>query len=305
MTNILIGSVQSSRVILEELIQNDCTPIMVFSLDEQVSESVSGYFPLHEIAQKHNIPYRKFKKINEYQNIEEIIRLSPDYIFVVGLSQLVDARIISAAKKGVIGLHPALLPKFRGRAAMVWQILLDVRKSAISLFLIDEGVDSGPIIGQEPFFIGVDDYASDAERNCLDALRRLCKRVIPQMKNDCLKPLLQDNSKATYLLKRTPEDGMIDWSLSIYDIHRLIRAVSHPYPGAFSHYDGKIRLTIWRAEIEKNTKYIGIPGQIAEKAENTLGIVCKDGLLRVTEYTCETPIQILVGHKLRAKGDIL
>lgn len=304
MRSVLIGSVNSSRVVLEELIAAGSPPELVFSLDETMSEPVSGYYPLHMLAESHKIPYRKFIKISEAENIAAIQRIQPDYIFVVGLSQLVGLPILKAARKGVVGLHPAPLPKFRGRAAMVWQMLLGLRESAISLFLIDEGMDSGPILGQEPFIIGENDYAEDMERSGLEALQRLCRRVIPQMQNDMLQPVAQNEAEATYLLKRTPEDGVIDWMLPIKDIHLLIRAVSHPYPGAFSHYDGKHLVTIWRAEIEENTKYIGIPGQIAELGEDNFAVVCKDGLLRVTEYSCEEPIRMFVGHKFRQKGEI-
>ena len=304
MKTVLFGSVISSRIVLQELIAAGSPPEMVFSLDEAYSEGVSGYYPIHKIAAEHGIPYRTFKKISEPECMEAVRKIQPDYIFVVGLSQIVDHSIIDAAKRGVVGLHPTPLPKFRGRAAMVWQVLLDVRETAISLFLIDEGMDSGPILGQEPYTIGENDYAVDVERNCMEALQRLCRRVIPQLQNDTLQPVVQNEAEATYLLKRTPEDGVIDWNLPMKEIHRLIRAVSHPYPGAFSHYDGKHLITIWRADMEENTKYIGIPGQIAELTEDGFAVVCRDGLLRVTEFTCEDTFRMFVGHRLRQKGDI-
>ena len=90
-------------------------------------------------------------KINDPACVEELERLSADYIFVVGLSQIAGSRIIRAAKKGVIGFHPTALPRYRGRAAMVWQVLLGVTDAKCTLFFIDEGMDSGPILGQEPY----------------------------------------------------------------------------------------------------------------------------------------------------------
>ena len=99
---------------------------MVFSLDEKYSKNVSGYYPIHKIAEENGIPYHKFRKINEEENINLIKEISPDYIFVIGLSQLIDKEIIDSAKKGVIGYHPTPLPKFRGRAAIPWQILLGI-----------------------------------------------------------------------------------------------------------------------------------------------------------------------------------
>lgn len=304
MKSILIGSVSSSQVVLESLIEAGCPPEMVFSLDEAVSEGVSGYYPIHETAEAHGIPWRKFRKIGDPEHPKAIAALEPDYIFVVGLSQIVRAPILKAAKRGVVGLHPTPLPKYRGRAAMVWQMLLGLEESAITLFLIDEGMDSGPILGQEPYQIGPDDYAEDMERSCLTALRTLCRRVIPQMRDGTIRPVPQREEDASWLLRRGPEDGEIDWDLPLVDIHRLIRAVSRPYPGAFSHYDGKQLLTFWRAEMEPNPGYIGFPGQIAKKDGETFSVLCRDGLLRVTEWSCKESCSILVGHRFREKGEV-
>lgn len=302
MKSVLIGSVLSSRVVLEELIEAGCPPEMVFSLDEAVSVNVSGYYPIHETAQAHGIPWQKFRKIADHAEV--IAALGADYIFVVGLSQIVGKPILKAAKCGVVGLHPAPLPKYRGRAAMVWQMLLGLEESAVSLFLIDEGMDSGPILGQEPFLIGPEDYAEDMERNSIAALRTLLRRVIPQLQDGTVRPVPQRDEEATWLLKRGPEDGLIDWTLPMMDIHRLIRAVSRPYPGAFSHYDGRNLVTFWRAEMNKNPGYIGFPGQIAEKDETSFSVLCRDGLLRVTDWSCDEPFRMFVGHRFRGKGEV-
>ena len=119
------------------------------------------------------------------------------------------------------------------------------------------------------------------------------------MVDGTLNPIKQNEDEATYLLKRTPEDGLIDWNQTISDIHRLIRAVSRPFPGAFGMYDGEHKIIIWRAEILDNTKYVGMNGQIAEITADHIDVVCNGGLLRVTEYENEDNVKLFVGHKLR------
>jgi methionyl-tRNA formyltransferase len=299
MKTVLVGSVDSSQIVLEEMIAQKFPPELVFSLDEQYSANVSGYAPIHELAEKNNIPYKKFKKINDPENIAMIKAIQPDYLFVVGLSQLVGRELIETARAGVIGFHPAPLPKFRGRAAVVWQILLGVKESKISMFLIDEGMDSGDVLGQEPFVIGEGDYAADVTASINAALRRLLQRLLPQVKEGKLNPVKQDHSEATYLLKRVPEDGLIDWHEPAGDIHRLIRAVSHPYPGAFANYDGQHKVIFWHADLLENKTYYGIPGQIALKEGNVLYIVCEDGLLRVDDYDNIDNVNIIAGHKFK------
>lgn len=297
MKTIVIGSVVSSEVVLQKMIDMDYPVDFVFSLDEQYSKNVSGYRPIHRLAQQNQIPYKTFHKIEESENVEIIRRLEPDYIFIVGLSQLVKSDILEAASKGVIGFHPTPLPKFRGRAAMVWQVLLGVHETKCTMFLLDEGMDSGDILIQEPYLIEDTDYAADIEVKLCEAIGRMTEKLLPQLLEGNIHPRKQMEEEATYLLKRTPEDGKIDWKEPVEKIQRLIRAVSKPYPGAFSDYDGKHKVIFWKADYLENKKYYGISGQIAEITEDCFDIVCEDGLLRVYEYESEDAVKLVVGHK--------
>lgn len=299
MKSILIGSVDSSKVVLEEMIRLNFPVDLVFSLDEKYSKNVSGYEPLHELAEAHHIPFRKFKNINEDPYVKEITDHHPDYIFVVGLSQLIKPEIIHAARIGTIGFHPTPLPKFRGRAALVWQVLLGIRETKCSLFFIDEGMDSGDIVAQEAYVIEDSDYAIDVQEKSNEALHRMIHRVLPQMLDGTVTSDKQNEEEATYLLKRTPEDGRIDWQEPVEAIQRLIRAVSKPYPGAFSHYNGQQKLIFWRADYLENKKYVGIPGQIAQITSDYVDIVCKGGLLRVTEFENIDDVQMRTGYKFK------
>jgi methionyl-tRNA formyltransferase len=299
MKSILIGSVGSSKIALQTMIELGFPLDVVFSLDEQYSKNVSGYEPIHKIAEQLGITYTTFRNINDENCISIIKQIQPDYIFVIGLSQLVGEEIIQSAKKGVIGFHPTPLPKFRGRAAIPWQILLGMEKSKASLFFIDGGMDSGPIIGQREYQIEQNDYASDVGRKCVIALEELLRIYLPKFLNNTIKAVKQDESQATYLLKRIPEDGCINWSEPVENIQCLIRATSYPYPGAYSMYKGKTKVIFWKADKLENNKYIGMPGQIAEIGENYIDVVCINGLLRIYEYSSEDTARFVVGHKFK------
>lgn len=293
---IFIGSVESSEIVLRRLIENGLMPEKIFSLKDEYSSKVSGYRDLSLVAKEYGLDHVDFKNINEPENIQLIQETGADYIFVIGLSQLIGTDIINAAKKGVIGYHPTALPKFRGRAAIPWQILLGVRESKCSLFYIDEGTDTGEIIDQETYLIHEDDYAKDVEKSSDTALGKMMERVIPEIKDDTLTSRAQNEDEATYLLKRVPEDGRIDWSQSIEDIHKLIRATSKPYPGAFSYYKDR-KIIFWRAEMHENTKYYGKPGQIIKTDQDGIDIFCRDGILRVTDYEIEADTRFIEGNK--------
>ena len=299
MKSILIGSVISSKIVLEKMINVGFPVNMVFSLDENYSQNVSGYYPIHQLAEQSGIPYKKFHKINDDENVAIIKDIQPDYIFVIGLSQLVGKSILDIPAKGAIGFHPTPLPKFRGRAAMVWQVLLGVHDTKCTLFMLDDGMDSGDILGQEPYTIEDTDYAQDVERKLCIALENLSKRVLQGLLEDTIVPEKQNEEEATYLLIRRPEDGLIDWAKPVEKIHRLIRAVSKPYPGAFGMYDGKNKIVIWRAEILNNRNIIGIPGQICKLSDGCFDVLGSDGIIHVTEYENIDNVKLLVGHKLK------
>ncbi len=299
MKSILIGSVVSSQILLEEMLDAEFPVDMVFSLDEKYSENVSSYYPIHETAEKNDIPYTKFKKISTEENIGIIEKIKPDYIFVIGLSQLIDKRILDIPTKGCVGFHPTPLPKFRGRAAMVWQVLLGIHETKCTLFMLDEGMDSGDILGQQEYVIEDTDYARDVEEKLCNALRPLSKKVLKGLKERTLIPIRQNDDEATYLLIRRPEDGQIDWKEPVEKVHRLIRAVSQPYPGAFGMYDGEHKVIIWKADIIDNKNIIGIPGQICRITENDFDVLGLDGIIRVTEWENVDGVKMFVGHKLK------
>lgn len=296
--NIVIGAVSSTKFLLETMLELKINISYVFSLDDAVSENISGYYPLHEFAQKKGILFKKYQKINNKENIKIMRLLEPDFIFAIGFSQLVSKEILDIPKYGVIGLHPADLPKYRGRAVIVWQMLTGVRTSKVTLFRIDEGADTGEIIDQEPFVIDENDYASDVLDKSHDALLKLYHRALPRLMDGSYTLTKQDESQATYCLRRTPEDGLIDWTLPGNEIIRLVHAISKPYPGAFSYYDNKHKIIIWRAKLEENTIYYGFPGQIARIDDEHMVIVIKDGLLIVEEYENVDNKKMYAGHRL-------
>lgn len=301
MKNIVIGAVNSTKFLIETMLELNIDVSYVFSLDDAVSENISGYYPLHELAEKNGIPFKKYCKINDVENIEIMKTMEPDFIFAIGFSQLVSKEILDIPKNGVIGLHPADLPKYRGRAVVVWQMLSGVKNSKVTLFKIDEGADTGDIIDQEPFAIAENDYANDVLNKSHEALIKLYHRALPRLMDGTYTLTKQDDFKATYCLRRTPEDGIIDWNLPGREIIRLIHAISRPYPGAFSFYDNKYKIIIWRAQFEKNEKYYGFHGQIAEINGSSMVIVLKDGLLIVEEFENPDGKKMFAGHRL---GDL-
>ena len=169
---ILAGSVNSSWLTLQKLVEYKCNVVGVLGLDPASSRNVSGYRDLKPLAEENQIPFKYFSKLNDEEVYEFASHLNVDLLWVIGLSQLVREPLLSLAKHGNVGFHPTLLPKGRGRGAVAWMVL-GKAPGAATFFLLDEGMDSGPILGQHPFEIGDQDYAGDVINRIRSAISRL------------------------------------------------------------------------------------------------------------------------------------
>ena len=171
----------------------------------------------------------------------------PDVGLCIGWSKLLSARTLAIPRLGVIGHHESMLPKRRGRAPIVWPILHDCVESGLSFFWLTEGVDDGDIFCQAPFPIGPRDTSADLLTKANQVTRDLLLNdVLPNLKAGNFKRTPQDHSQATYCPRRTPDMGYIPWHESAESIDRTVRALTKPYPGAFSWHRLR-KIFIWQA----------------------------------------------------------
>lgn len=294
MKTVFIGSVKISAAALETLFEIGISIDLVCSLDEAASAPVCDYAPIHDIAKQNGAEYITFKKVDETAG--RIKAISPDVLFVIGISQMIPQEIIESARY-TIGFHPTPLPRYRGRAPIPWMILLREPNPKISLFLLDEGMDSGDILHQEPYEIAPDDHATEVYSAVCGALRRAIRKGIPPLYDGTAVFTPQNHDEATFLLIRRPEDGRIDWRLDGREIYDLIRAAAPPYPGAFAYYKDK-KVTVTRASICENRKVTGLPGQIYKVDNGKVFIVTNGGYFLILEEF-EPAMDFRVGTKLQ------
>jgi methionyl-tRNA formyltransferase len=200
-----------------------------------------------------------------------------DLILCVSWRYLIPKEIYRRARLGCYVFHDSPLPCYRGFAPTVWAILNGERETGVTLFEIAEGVDSGPIIAQERIPIGDHDTIAEVIERVTQSYLRLLEDHLPNLLAGRAPRTPQDERQATYTCKRLPEDNQIAWSASTAEIYNLIRAVTAPYPGAFTTLQG-VRLTIWSAQrIDGFPRYAGrIPGRIVEVREGE-GVVVLTG----------------------------
>lgn len=197
----------------------------------------------------------------------------PDAFLVAGWYHMVPANWRALAP--AYGMHASLLPNYSGGAPLVWAMINGESKTGITLFQMDDGVDSGPIVGQIEEAIHEDDTIADLygriEERGLDLLRE----HLPRLAAGTARLFVQDESLRSIFPQRSPADGEIDWNKSAVFIQRFIRAQTKPYPGAFLNFK-KDCLTIWDASVFEGRAPDLTPGQIIY-LDNGVLVGCGDG----------------------------
>lgn len=301
---VVAGATVSTHQTLEALVRHGAEIVGVLQLRNESSHTVTAFSQLDKLAEPHGIPCATFRNINELEIVEQVREWQPDLMFVVGLSQLVRDEMMSIPKRGCVGFHPTFLPVGRGRAPLAW-LTLDGQPGAATFFMIDEGVDSGPIFVQETFEVAPEDYASDVERKLAAATAAGLDRWLPELLSGVWNPRSQDEFLATYNGRRSIDDGLLDWYQSSDDIHTLIRAASTPHPGAYTWHQGR-KLIVWRAELEKHLPWRGAVGRVLHtEAERGALVQTGDGLVWLTQVqfsedtvACPAQTVLKVGIKL-------
>jgi methionyl-tRNA formyltransferase len=171
--------------------------------------------------------------------LEFLENKSSDIILSINYLYLIERDIVCFPKRYAINFHGSLLPKYRGRTPHVWAIIKGEKKCGITAHLIDEGCDTGPIIIQQEVEIMEDDTGQNILEKYKYLYPVLVKEVLSKVERNNIELTIQDETKATFFGERTPSDGMIDWSWQTIRINNWVRAQSHPYPGAFTFYEGE------------------------------------------------------------------
>lgn len=264
----------------------DCELVAVFSLAPEQSARHSDFVDLSGPAKAAGADFVPVVNINREESLARLQGHRPDYIFVVGWSQICGPGVMSVAADRVIGYHPAALPRMRGRAAIPWTILKNEPITAGTLFWIDSGIDTGPILDQHFFHVDPDETASSLYARHMEALTLMLDRSLPTIAAGHPRRDAQDERFATWATRRVHADGLIDWRAPAEEVARLVRAVGKPYGGAFAAtLTG--RITMWACEaFPLRGRHVALPGQVIARDGTTFTVVCGgDSAVKVTSWS--------------------
>lgn len=249
-------------------------------LDEQAVNK-SGRVYLDDFCRAHGVPLSKFRNCNDPDALAAVDAAKLDWLMIVGWSQIARAPLLALPTRGTLGMHPTLLPEGRGRAAIPWAILKGLSETGVTLFKLEEGVDTGPIAGQIRIQIAPDETATSLYERVNNAHSDLLGRCWPSLMDGNLKFEVQDESRASVWPGRKPEDGALISAASLVDAERLVRAVTRPYPGAFMDLCGH-RIRVWRALARA-----GLSDCVTDLSQVTPLIQFDGGALELVEWQIE------------------
>lgn len=256
--------------------------------------------PVKKLATERNIPVIQPVTLKSEAVVHVLEELKADLFIVAAYGRILPKTVLSLPVHGCLNIHPSLLPCYRGASPVAFALLGGEQVSGVTIMLMDEGMDSGPILAQQKVDISADDTTGSLTDKLARVGAELLLETLPKWLSGEIKPQAQDNSQATYSRIINAGDGEIDWHLEAVEICRRIRAYN-PWPGAYSWWRSK-RLKIYSGT-PFNMKTNSQPGEVITLCENrAVGVVTGEGYLELCHLQLEgkqqmTAIEFARGHR--------
>ena len=252
--------------------QTDASTITCIATFDDRDDTRHAFDDLHRFGAQHRIPVAVTRDGREL--LQAVRGADAELAIVCGWYWMIAPDARAATKRGFIGVHNSLLPRYRGAAPLVWAMLHGEREVGLSMYTLTDRMDDGDVWAQTSTPVGADDYVGDVLARLEEACAAMVGRAYPRILDGTLQPLPQDHARASYGTFRCREDGRIDWRQPSDAIYRAIRAQSRPYPGAFTTSGGRT-LTIWTAHPFREP-YYGRAGEVVRGPDGETLVVCGD-----------------------------
>ena len=236
--------------------------------------------PVKQAAMARGLPVLQPKTLRQPEVIEELKALAPTVIVVAAYGQILPSEVLAIPPRGCLNVHPSLLPKYRGAAPIAGAILAGEEETGVTIMLMDEGMDTGPILAQRRLMIEPEDTTESLSRKLARLGADLLIETLPRWLRGEIAPQPQDDSRATYTKPIAKEDGLIDWSLPAVEIWRRCRAY-YPWPSAYTYWQGRL-FKVLRAKPIPQWKGAEKPGRVMRLRQG-LAVATGEGALLLEE----------------------
>lgn len=235
------------------------------------------------------------QNVNDDSFIEHLSSLKPQLLVVAGYPTIFRNRLLNIAKRGSINLHGGRLPQYRGGSPLNWQIINGEAAAGISVTLLTENIDSGDILAEADIQIDLNDTIHTVHMRANELFPALTLEVLENLDNNKVVRRVQEEHDACYWHQRNDNDGLIAWSgLSAAKVYDFVRALTHPYPGAFSYSEGE-RVRFFKVTVP-DCVLRGTPGRVFYVQGQGPYIVCQDRAILVHEYQFEKNVDAKLRH---------
>jgi len=271
---ILIGQAAFAEKTLDKLVGKGEEVVAVYC----PPDLPNGKFdPVKQKALSLEIPVRQHKSFKAPEVREEFIAFNADLAILAFVSFIVPSQVFNVPRLGSICFHPSLLPKYRGASAINWALIKGEKVTGLSLFWVDPGIDTGPVLLQKEVEVGLDDTTRSLYFNKIFPLGIEAIGEAVDLINTGNPPrIVQDDSKATYDPPCRDEHARIDWSRPAQDVYNLIRGCD-PQPGAHTTWRGKM-VRIFDARLHNGTNSAPA-GQVTAIGAEEITIALSGGTL--------------------------
>lgn len=281
-----MGTPQVAAVTLEHLIQGPDPVVGVVTQPDRPAGRGQRRIPapVRRVAEGRGIPVVAPEKIRDPEFLKTLMAWKPEIIVVVAYGRILPKTILDLAPYGCLNVHYSLLPKYRGAAPAAWTIINGEGIAGVTTMKLVEKMDAGPIYLQESAPVAPDETTGSLQAKLTPIGARLLLETLRGLKAGSLTLREQDDSEATLAPMLKKEDGRIDWAHPAMIIERRVRGFD-PWPGAYSHIDGKL-LKIHRAKVVAADAK-GSPGEVMRADGGGFWVATSSGLLGLEEVQME------------------
>lgn len=282
---VFVGAVHEALPALRAIVDHPVAKdVLVITLTDDLLAHLSGAVDVAAYASKLGVDVWRVADVNDAEVVERICDLEPDLMVVVGWTRLIREELLEVPRHGCVGFHASLLPHGRGRAPVNWSILRGEPKTGNTMMLLSPGADTGDIVDQRVTPIYLDDTCSTLYERVAELGAGMLTDHLDDLLSGNIAARSQTDENVVHFPKRTPSMGVMDWQRSPVEAHNWIRAMTQPYPGAFTDFRGQ-RVMLWASTPPLHNEAAGSPGEIVSIDVGGLRVATSDGSLVVTEMS--------------------
>ena len=304
---VFMGTSEFAVPILKRLVESEHLIVAVYTQPDRPAGRgrLPTPSPVKRVAEARGLAVLQPQSLRAPEAVLGLVELKPHVIIVAAFGQILPPKVLDIPPLGCLNIHPSLLPKYRGPSPIATAILNGDEETGVSIMLMDEGLDTGPILSQGRIPIEPQDTARSLEVELAQLGAELLEQTLPLWLEGKLKPHPQDEISATYTKPFSKGDGELDWHLPAVELWRRVRAF-HPWPGCY---------TRWRGEMLKVLEVIPIPsegrlepGRVVSLSPGhgaVVGVGTGDGILGLSRVQLEGKRVMAAAEFLRGRREFI